>query len=178
MSHVWLCARTISLLSDRRGHRSAVKEEVWLLTTHWLNGWNGWQTCGFIIVCEIYECEIYFSVEDTITEEQKNNVISAFICAFIYNSGEHKRSWTPTHSNTLQLHFTTCTSLQHLVEYVRPFEGRYSAETGPILMIHTSKDTYSSRRKRLAWSLCLILMRLVLVFNERFGIELVVKVEK
>ena len=38
-------------------------------------------------------------------------------------------------------------------------------------MIHTSKDIYSSRRKRLAWSLCLILMRLVLIFNQRFGIE-------
>ena len=82
----------------------------------------------------------------------------------------------------LQLH-SNYTSLQAppvklLVENIRPFEGHYSAKTDPILMIDTSKHIYSSRRKRLAWSLCVILMRLGLVFNQRFGIEIVVKVEK
>ena len=78
----------------------------------------------------------------------------------------------------LQLHFTTSTPLQLLDENIRPFEGHYSAKTDPILMIDTSKHIYLSRRKRLAWSLCVILMRLGLVFNQRFGIEIIVKVEK
>ena len=80
------------------------------------------------------------------------------------------------HHTPTTLHFMH--SPTTLVKNVRPFEGRYSAKTGPILMIDTSKHIYSSRRKRLAWSLCVILMRLGLVFNQRFGIEIVVKVEK
>ena len=55
-----------------------------------------------------------------------------------------------------------------LIENFGPHEIRCMAKNALILMIHTSKNIYSSRRKRLAWSLCVILMRLVFVLQSKF----------